>query len=174
MLVGCLIILLTAVALLATLRVRHPLLAWLQLTAEVDQLLRRRIRAHHTATHLLQSALKQVLGPDTCQQGSLVEAGRLRWGTQKASLGCLLNTRTFTACAPACSCVCCACICLRNVDICCLWLRRWLDGCGLHFVRSGSGQVQDPRAGAIILAQTHCAAAAPAAAAAAAAGLTST
>jgi alanyl-tRNA synthetase len=61
----------------------HPsiLFCWplcLQLTAEVDQSLRRRIRAHHTATHLLQSALKQVLGPDTCQQGSLVEAGRLR------------------------------------------------------------------------------------------------
>ncbi|WIA43658.1 hypothetical protein OEZ86_010096 [Tetradesmus obliquus] len=50
-----------------------------ELTAEVDTSLRRRIRAHHTATHLLQSALKQVLGPDTCQQGSLVEAGRLRF-----------------------------------------------------------------------------------------------
>eukprot|EP00879_Flechtneria_rotunda_P010587 GHRR01011067.1.p1 GENE.GHRR01011067.1~~GHRR01011067.1.p1 ORF type:complete len:947 (+),score=379.68 GHRR01011067.1:1433-4273(+) len=50
-----------------------------QLTASVDQSLRRRIRCHHTATHLLQSALKQVLGPDTCQQGSLVDASRLRF-----------------------------------------------------------------------------------------------
>jgi alanyl-tRNA synthetase len=47
-------------------------------TAQVDQQLRRRIRAHHTATHLLQSALKTVLGPDTCQQGSLVNGQRLR------------------------------------------------------------------------------------------------
>jgi alanyl-tRNA synthetase len=50
--------------------------------AEVDLSQRRRIKSHHTATHLLQSALKQVLGPDTCQQGSLVEAGRLRWGNK--------------------------------------------------------------------------------------------
>lgn len=49
-----------------------------QVVAEVDLAQRRRIKAHHTATHLLQSALKQVLGPDTCQQGSLVDASRLR------------------------------------------------------------------------------------------------
>eukprot|EP00775_Hariotina_reticulata_P010705 gene10705-10862_t len=50
-----------------------------QLTARVDRTLRRRIRAHHTATHLLQSALKLVLGPDTCQQGSTVDSSRLRF-----------------------------------------------------------------------------------------------
>lgn len=50
----------------------------LQVTAVVDLVQRRRIKAHHTATHLLQSALKQVLGPDTCQQGSLCDANRLR------------------------------------------------------------------------------------------------
>lgn len=44
----------------------------------MDLVQRRRIKAHHTATHLLQSALKLVLGPDTCQQGSLVDASRLR------------------------------------------------------------------------------------------------
>ncbi|GBF88584.1 alanine-tRNA ligase [Raphidocelis subcapitata] len=48
-------------------------------SARVDERLRRRVRAHHTATHLLQSALKRVLGPDTCQQGSLVTADRLRF-----------------------------------------------------------------------------------------------
>jgi alanyl-tRNA synthetase len=48
-------------------------------TARVDEATRRRVRAHHTATHLLQSALKRVLGPDTCQQGSLVNAERLRF-----------------------------------------------------------------------------------------------
>jgi alanyl-tRNA synthetase len=47
--------------------------------ARVDAATRRRVRAHHTATHLLQSALKRVLGPDTCQQGSLVNADRLRF-----------------------------------------------------------------------------------------------
>ncbi|EFJ50164.1 hypothetical protein VOLCADRAFT_89008 [Volvox carteri f. nagariensis] len=47
--------------------------------ALVDDDLRRRVRAHHTATHLLQSALKIVLGPDTCQQGSLVNFQRLRF-----------------------------------------------------------------------------------------------
>ncbi len=50
------------------------------MTAEVDPALRRQVCAHHTATHLLQSALKRVLGADTCQQGSLVEAQRLRYG----------------------------------------------------------------------------------------------
>ncbi len=49
-----------------------------QVTALVDAELNRRARAHHTATHLLQSALKSVLGPDTCQQGSLVNFQRLR------------------------------------------------------------------------------------------------
>ncbi|PNH10720.1 putative alanine--tRNA ligase, chloroplastic [Tetrabaena socialis] len=48
-------------------------------TALVDEELRRRSRVHHTATHLLQSALKRVLGPDTCQQGSLVNFQRLRF-----------------------------------------------------------------------------------------------
>lgn len=48
-------------------------------TANIDRELRTRIRCHHTATHLLQSALKQVLGPDTCQQGSLVNSERLRF-----------------------------------------------------------------------------------------------
>jgi len=50
-----------------------------EVTAEVDETFRRRVRAHHTATHLLQSALKQVLGEGTSQQGSLVDAERLRF-----------------------------------------------------------------------------------------------
>lgn len=48
-------------------------------SAHVDASARRRVAAHHTATHLLQSALKRVLGPDTCQQGSLVTPDRLRF-----------------------------------------------------------------------------------------------
>lgn len=48
-------------------------------TAQVDPALRRRAQSNHTATHLLQSALKRVLGADTCQQGSSVEFERLRF-----------------------------------------------------------------------------------------------
>ncbi|KAK3282193.1 hypothetical protein CYMTET_10060 [Cymbomonas tetramitiformis] len=49
------------------------------LAAEVDSILRRRVQAHHTATHLLQSSLKMVLGEDTAQAGSLVTSERLRF-----------------------------------------------------------------------------------------------
>ena len=37
--------------------------------AQVDQLCRRRAQANHTATHLLQAALKQVVDPDIGQAG---------------------------------------------------------------------------------------------------------
>eukprot|EP00898_Chlorokybus_atmophyticus_P007767 jgi/Chlat1/7992/Chrsp7S00629 len=47
--------------------------------AKVDVDFRRRTRCHHTATHLLQSALRQVLGKDVAQAGSLVDHDRLRF-----------------------------------------------------------------------------------------------
>jgi alanyl-tRNA synthetase len=48
-------------------------------TARVDRACRRRLQAHHTATHLLQAALKQVVDPAIAQAGSLVDFDRLRF-----------------------------------------------------------------------------------------------
>ena len=46
---------------------------------QVDRGCRRRAQANHTATHLLQSALKQVVDPGIGQAGSLVNFDRLRF-----------------------------------------------------------------------------------------------
>ncbi|MEB3199198.1 MAG: alanine--tRNA ligase [Synechococcaceae cyanobacterium] len=48
-------------------------------TAVVDRACRRRAQANHTATHLLQAALKQVVDPSIGQAGSLVDFDRLRF-----------------------------------------------------------------------------------------------
>ena len=50
-----------------------------EVVATVDAGLRKGACIHHTATHLLQTALKQTLGPDVCQAGSLVKADSLRF-----------------------------------------------------------------------------------------------
>jgi alanyl-tRNA synthetase len=47
--------------------------------AVIDEPRRRAIMRNHTATHLLQSALRETLGTHIKQQGSLVEEGRLRF-----------------------------------------------------------------------------------------------
>ena len=49
------------------------------LAARVDGACRRRAQANHTATHLLQAALKQVVDPGIGQAGSLVDFDRLRF-----------------------------------------------------------------------------------------------
>ncbi|KAB2602610.1 alanine--tRNA ligase [Pyrus ussuriensis x Pyrus communis] len=50
-----------------------------EVEAAVDARLRQRAKVHHTATHLLQSALKKVIGQETSQAGSLVAFERLRF-----------------------------------------------------------------------------------------------
>ncbi|RDX77231.1 Alanine--tRNA ligase, chloroplastic/mitochondrial, partial [Mucuna pruriens] len=50
-----------------------------EVVAAVDVKLRQRAKVHHTATHLLQAALKKVIGQETSQAGSLVAFDRLRF-----------------------------------------------------------------------------------------------
>ena len=47
--------------------------------SQVDRLSRSRAQANHTATHLLQAALKQLVDPSIAQAGSLVDFERLRF-----------------------------------------------------------------------------------------------
>jgi len=50
-----------------------------RVTAQIDRACRRRLQANHTATHLLQAALKQIVDPSISQAGSLVAFDRLRF-----------------------------------------------------------------------------------------------
>ena len=48
-------------------------------TAQIDRACRRRLQANHTATHLLQAALKKLVDQGISQAGSLVSFDRLRF-----------------------------------------------------------------------------------------------
>lgn len=50
-----------------------------EVEAAVDAKLRQRAKVHHTATHLLQAALKKVISQEISQAGSLVAFDRLRF-----------------------------------------------------------------------------------------------
>lgn len=47
--------------------------------AKIDRACRRRVQANHTATHLLQAALKKIVDDSISQAGSLVDFDRLRF-----------------------------------------------------------------------------------------------
>lgn len=46
---------------------------------KIDETVRRKVMANHTATHLLQAALRKALGEHVHQTGSLVDSGHLRF-----------------------------------------------------------------------------------------------
>lgn len=48
-------------------------------TCEIDEVVRQNTKRHHSVTHLLHSALKEVLGSHVIQKGSLVAPDRLRF-----------------------------------------------------------------------------------------------
>ncbi|MBD3885547.1 alanine--tRNA ligase [Phormidium tenue FACHB-886] len=50
-----------------------------RVTAQIDLACRRRAQANHTATHLLQAALRQIVDENIAQAGSLVAFDRLRF-----------------------------------------------------------------------------------------------
>ena len=55
-------------------------------TLQLDTVRRRALEAHHSATHLLHKALRELVSEDIAQQGSLVDADRLRFDVNSAAI----------------------------------------------------------------------------------------
>ena len=72
------------------LEIEEPIDSWegnpIEVTVSVDSERRKRVEYHHTATHLMQWALHQAIGPDVSQQGSLVDCDRLRFDFNSEAL----------------------------------------------------------------------------------------
>ena len=58
---------------------RGTLTLGMPVSAQIDAACRRRVQTNHTATHLLQAALKAIVDPSISQAGSLVSFDRLRF-----------------------------------------------------------------------------------------------
>ena len=59
---------------------------WDRVTCRVDTRRRKAIMSNHTATHLLQASLQNIIGEHVKQAGSLVAPDRLRFDLRISSL----------------------------------------------------------------------------------------
>lgn len=76
--------------------------------AKIDFLRRKQISAHHSATHILQAALREILGTHVTQKGSFVDENRLRFDfthpkelsdKEKEAVEALINSVILSACS---------------------------------------------------------------------------